>query len=395
MQCHTCHVLSNDAAAGVNKQPKGPNLTMTYRLIQRKWARHWLQDPPTIQPGNPMASIFFSGRGIQAITDPNKYVFTLNGLPYIPSDRNPESIRSVQYEFGDTVDQQEELVLDFIYAAGFEGYTSKDPPQGEPKLTPAPKDAKLALLPGFTAPLPEPEMRKGPTSRPTTPGAGQVVAANTGPSITGKVIFVGTPPPRKAINMSGTPQCANHPANQGRQVLEDLLIVDKGGGLKNAVVSVKNPPAGRFAPPAQAALLDQRGCHYDPHILAVMTGQQILIRNSDPFLHNVHALPQLNPGFNFGQNNVDPGRAVDKPMTTPEEFRVKCDVHPWMNCQFVVFNHPFFAVTADDGTYTINGLPPGTYTVTVWHEVESLRSEQQITVPAGKPAEANFSVKME
>jgi mono/diheme cytochrome c family protein/cytochrome c len=396
MQCHTCHVLGNDAAEGVNKQPKGPNLSMTHRRIQRKWARHWVQEPQTIQPGNPMAAIFFSGRGIEAITAPNKFVFDLKGLPYIPSDRNPESIRSVQYEFGDTVDEQMELVNDFIYAAGFEGYTSKDPPQGEPKLTPAPKEAKLALLPGFTAPLPEPPAARGPTSRPTTPGATQgPVAANTsGPSITGKVMFVGIPPPRKPLPINAVPQCANHPVLGGKPLLEETLIVGKGGELKNAVVSIKNPPPGRHPIPAQPAVLDQVACHYSPHILPMMIGQPLVIKNSDPFLHNVHGLPQLNKEFNFGQNNVDPGRPV-APMTQAEEFRVKCDVHPWMNCQFVVFNHPFFAVTGDDGTFTINGLPPGTYTVTVWHEIEALRTEQQITVPAGKPAQANFSVKLE
>ncbi len=125
----------------------------------------------------------------------------------------------------------------------------------------------------------------------------------------------------------------------------------------------------------------------------MMTGQPLTIKNSDPFLHNVHALPQLNPMFNFGQNNVDAGRAVN-PMKQAEEFRVKCDVHPWMNCRFVVFNHPFFAVTGDDGTYTINGLPPGTYTITVWHE-SGMQTEQQVTVSAGKATEANLNVKME
>ncbi len=395
MQCQTCHVIGNDAAEGVNKQPKGPNLSMTSRRLQRKWVRHWVQEPQTIQPGNPMAAIFFSGRGIQAITDPNKYVFALNGLPYIPSDRNAESIRSVQYEFGDTVDAQTDLVIDFIYAAGFEGYTSKDPPQGEPKLAAAPKDAKLALLPGFTAPLPEPAVAKGPTSRPTTPVAGQgAVAANAGPSITGKVLFVGAPPPRKPMPIGAVPQCANHPALGGKPLLDETLIVGKGGELKNAVVSIKNPPPGRHPIPSQPAVLDQIACHYSPHVLAMMTGQPLVIKNSDPFLHNVHGLPELNLGFNFAQNNIDPGRPVP-PMTQAEEFRVKCDVHGWMNCHFVVFNHPFFAVTGDDGTYTISGLPPGTYTVTVWHEIETLRSEQQITVPAGKAAEANFSVKME
>src|SRR3989440_2936797 len=391
MQCHTCHVLGNDAAEGVNKQPKGPNLSLTYRRLQRKWVRHWVQEPQTIQPGNPMAAIFFSGRGIQAITDPNKYVFALNGLPYIPSDRNSESIRAVQYEFGDTVDAQEELVIDFIYTAGFEGYTSKDPPQGEPKLTPAPREAKLALLPGFTVPLPEPEKQKGPI-RPTTPTGGQV-AANTGPSVTGKVLFVGAPPPRKPLPIGGVAQCANHPALKGQPPLDESLIVGKGGELKNAVVSIKNPPPGRFSPPAQPAVLDQIACHYQPHILAMMIGQPLMIKNSDPFLHNVHALPQLNPDFNFGQNNVDPGRAVN-PMKQAEEFRVKCDVHPWMNCRFVVVNHPFFAVTGDDGTYTISGLPPGTYTITVWHE-SGMQTEQQVTVSAGKATAANLSVKME
>jgi len=128
----------------------------------------------------------------------------------------------------------------------------------------------------------------------------------------------------------------------------------------------------------------------------VQVGQMIVVKNSDPFLHNVHSLANVNPAFNFGQPNVDPGKPVE-PMRAAETFRVKCDVHPWMSAYVGVFEHPFFAVSKEDGTFTIPtaGLADGDYTVTFWHEKYATDPiEEKVSVKDGK-AEVNHAFKAE
>ena len=209
--------------------------------------------------------------------------------------------------------------------------------------------------------------------------------------ITGTVSFEGDAPEPEAIDMAAVKECAQqHPDGAF-----DQSIVVTDGKLANVVVSIK-PADGQALEgqaPAQSVKLDQKGCQYSPHVAAVMVGQPILVANSDPFLHNVHSLAIDNPAFNFGQPNIDPGRKVD-PMKTPERFKIKCDVHPWMNAFVSVFEHPFFAVSKEDGTFTIPGkLPDGKYTLVAWHEKFG-EKEEKITVKDGK-ADKDFSFKPE
>ena len=135
--------------------------------------------------------------------------------------------------------------------------------------------------------------------------------------------------------------------------------------------------------------MDQKGCRYIPHVCGVQVGQTVAISNSDPLIHNVHALPKNNREFNFGQ-----------PARTPPVERVfqqaeiglpfKCDVHGWMNAYANVVTHPFFAVTTDEGSFEIKGLPPGTYTLEFWHERLGTQT-QSVTVDAAAPATVNAS----
>ncbi len=143
---------------------------------------------------------------------------------------------------------------------------------------------------------------------------------------------------------------------------------DAEGGLRWAFVWVSSGvPAGEYPVPQQPVLLDQTGCRYVPHVLGVRVGQELRIRNSDPLLHNVHALPFSNKGFNFGlpDRGTEEVRRFEKPETM---VRVKCDIHPWMNAWIGVVEHPFFAVTGKDGGFVIDGLPAGRVTLRVWHE---------------------------
>ena len=117
------------------------------------------------------------------------------------------------------------------------------------------------------------------------------------------------------------------------------------------------------------------------------------MKNSDPFLHNVHTLPVDNDAINQGQPTKDPGLKV-KPMKVAESFPVKCDVHPWMMCHWVVLDHPFFSVTGQDGAFQIKGLPPGQYTLKAWHERFGER-HAQVTVEPDRAAEVTFTFQAE
>jgi hypothetical protein len=188
--------------------------------------------------------------------------------------------------------------------------------------------------------------------------------------------------------MKAVAECHKLHANP---VFDETVYVNDNQTLKNVVVHVSGglPEGESYPKPTRAAVLDQRGCMYEPHVLGVMVGQALLIRSDDPFLHNVHSLAEQNPAFNFGQPNRDPGRGVE-PMKVPETFKVKCDVHPWMGAWVAVFDHPYFSVTNDQGTFAIPALPPGKYTLTAWHE--SLGEQKQdVTVEEGKPLELEFS----
>lgn len=204
--------------------------------------------------------------------------------------------------------------------------------------------------------------------------------------VTGKITFDGKAAAPKKLNIGGVAQCAAlHPNG----LVDESLIVAADKGLKNAVVAIKVPGA---KVPDAPAVLDQKGCQYVPHVVPMMVGQKLQVKNSDPFLHNVHGFPDANKGFNFGQPNIDPGKDIP-PMKAAEFFRVKCDVHPWMSAYFAVLDTPFFAVTSDDGSFSIKDVPNGAYDVIIWHE-KTGETTAKVTVKDGK-AEIKQALKRE
>lgn len=205
--------------------------------------------------------------------------------------------------------------------------------------------------------------------------------------VTGTIKLAGKAPEPRQIDMSGVKECADqHPD----PVYDETVVVGQNGELANVVVSVKtdDPSSLGGEIPKEPAVLDQKACTYVPHVLAMMAGQELIIKNDDPFLHNVHSLAQINPAFNFAQPNRDPGKKIDSPKVA-ENIKVKCDVHPWMSAWIVVLEHPFFSVSTEDGTFRIRGLPDGQYTLQAWHEKFGAQ-EQTIEVKDGK-AEVNFT----
>lgn len=214
--------------------------------------------------------------------------------------------------------------------------------------------------------------------------------------ISGKVTLEGTPPDMPEIKaVQSVPQCKEMHKDP---VYEDNVLVGDHGELQNVIVFIKPAEGQKLEGPKleKPAVLDQKGCMYTPHVIAVEVGQPVDVKNSDPFLHNVHALSIDNPGFNFAQVNV--GEKQIQPFTTPETFQVKCDVHPWMKAVVRVFDNPYFATTGEDGKYTIDtkGLADGTYTVQAWHEVYHDSAPQQVEVKGGKaskPVDFKFQAK--
>ena len=195
-----------------------------------------------------------------------------------------------------------------------------------------------------------------PTSNPVD----QATAGN----ISGRVMFAGTAPTPAVIRMEADPNCAK----AGTTATDETVVVGDNGALQNVFVYVKDGLGNlRFPVPSNIVVLDQKGCHYVPHVLGVQVGQPMEVLNSDPTLHNVHAIPTANREFNTGQPL--PGMKHTHTFSTREVMvPFKCDVHPWMRAYIGVLDHPYFAVTRADGTFQLTGLPPGTYAVEAWHE---------------------------
>ncbi len=211
-------------------------------------------------------------------------------------------------------------------------------------------------------------------------------------TIKGKVAFEGEAPKRKKLKMESEPVCDEQ---HGGEAQKEDVIVNENKTLRNVIVFVEKGLEGKkFDPTATPVVLDQSGCMYKPHVIGVMLGQKLLVRNSDPVTHNIHGLPKMNSEFNFGQNQKGQENPIE--LTTAEVMiKVKCDVHPWMACYIGVFEHPFFSVTGEDGTYTLSGLPAGDYTIKAWHEGSKTGWTQSVKVGDGESKDADFTVKAE
>jgi plastocyanin len=184
-------------------------------------------------------------------------------------------------------------------------------------------------------------------------------------TITGTITFEGTPPPMKPLDMSEDAVCAG---KHQQPPLDETLVLGDGQTMGNVFVRViSGLPDKEFPVPDEPVELTQEGCIFSPRVFGIRAGQPLDILNPDDTLHNVHTFAKENEAFNIAMPKfrTKMTKVFDK---AEDMFPIKCDVHPWMVAYCVVMDHPFFDVTAKDGTYTLEGLEPGTYEIEARHE---------------------------
>jgi carboxypeptidase family protein len=205
--------------------------------------------------------------------------------------------------------------------------------------------------------------------------------------VSGVINFNGTAPANPAIDMSQEAAC------KGKYTAapHDPEYVVNAGKLGNVFVYVKSglPAGAKYDPPGTDVEIDQSGCLYHPRVFGIMVGQKLLIKNGDPVLHNIKAVPAKNRGFNISQPSE--GMKTERTFSTEEVMvPLQCNVHSWMHAYVGVLSHPFFATSDSTGAFKITGLPPGTYTIEAWHE--KLGTQQMsVTVGAGETKTADFT----
>ena len=250
------------------------------------------------------------------------------------------------------------------------------------------------VVSGLTGCKPDTAAKPGqavPAASNTTKGA-----PYTGPSgsVSGVVSFSGKPPAKVAIDTTMDPACS---ISSPKPVMTEQYDV-ASGKLGNVFVYVKaGPPAAMQAGPVdiQPVVLDQKGCQYTPHVIAVMAGGTVEFRNSDLTMHNIHTMPTAT-GNETGNQAIDvsqgpKGAPVTKQFLKPELMMpVRCNNHPWMNAFLNVSATPFFAVSDATGHFALKGMPPGEYTLGAVHEKLG-EKEIKATVTANGDTTASVS----
>jgi len=212
----------------------------------------------------------------------------------------------------------------------------------------------------------------------------------TAGSITGSISYRGSKPARQVISMEAEEGCQK--ANAGKPVYDEQLLVGKNGGLISAFVYIQSGLENKkFEPVKEAVVLDQRGCMFTPRVLGIRPAQPLDLKNGDSVSHNIHPMPVNNHEWNQEQ----PPHAADvqhRFARSEVMIPVKCNIHAWMHAWIGVVDHPYFAVTAADGKFEWKNVPPGDYTIAVWHE-KLPEQKQQVHVAAAGSAAVNFTYR--
>lgn len=204
---------------------------------------------------------------------------------------------------------------------------------------------------------------------------------SNGAVVSGEAVFAGPPPGPFVIWVKKDAEAF------GEKVPDDRLVVSQAGKIQNVVIALESVPGGRSWPNHRPQLANKGG-RFLPHVQVVRTGTELEIVNRDPVLHNSHGYQAGRTVFNIAQPNKD--QVLRKALKRPGLIDVMCDAHDWMSAWVVVSDHPYVAITGEDGTYTIGHIPPGTYTLTAWHEKLG-KKQLQVTVGAGNRQRVDFT----
>lgn len=235
----------------------------------------------------------------------------------------------------------------------------------------------------------------GPGDPPAAPGAAAQAEDVTAPrTLTGHVRWTdGKPPRRRKLRMDSDPVCVE--LCRGETMYDERAVVDEEGNVANVVVYISGGlPEKEWKAAEDTVLIDQIGCRYVPHVVAFQLGQPVKIRNSDPTTHNVHLVSRYNGSWSVTQarkGTIDPKEPFTKPEFEKPTALLKCDIHPWMEARLFIFDHPFFAVSDEDGNFSLDlgDLPAGEYEVTALHE--KYRSAKiKVEIPAEEGARVRF-----
>jgi plastocyanin len=248
------------------------------------------------------------------------------------------------------------------------------------QFAPSPRTTTPTLVVDRFAVAPPPSFFTSPFPLPTDPSSNTV-------ALNGRVTYDGTPKKLKPIDMSAEPNCAKF---YNTPPLPDNAVSTSDNSLQNVIVYVSaGAPDENFTGPV--VRLNQRGCRYSPHVVAVQTNQEVWVQNDDAVTHSVHPMAQHNSEWNRSQPPGTPPVVIR--YTQPEFIKVKCELHPWMRGVLAVLKNSHHAVTDSTGSFTLNDLPPGKYTITAWHEVYGAQSKE-VTIAAGQNPDLNFVFKV-
>jgi plastocyanin len=190
---------------------------------------------------------------------------------------------------------------------------------------------------------------------------GQIAIAG-GATLRGTLSYKGPVPDPQPLEVDHDMDCcAKVP------ILPETLLVSSHGAVRDAVVWLEGVE-GDKPWPVEKGVMDQVGCVFIPHVTVVGVGQTMEFLNSDPIIHNVHTWPRENAPMSVSQLAKGLGRPIKRKFNTPDEIKITCDVHKWMGAWIIVRDNPYYALTGEDGTFEITDVPPGSYTMVIWHE---------------------------
>lgn len=239
----------------------------------------------------------------------------------------------------------------------------------------SPRTLPLWAALGFALVLPSPGWAQAYT----------VTAVRGGGSITGSVTYAAG-----AVTRSEVPVTMDQEiCGQTTKYSNDLIVNSTSGGIQNVVVSISGISSGKdWNLPEGGVVLDQHGCSFDPHVLVVPVGQSLNVLNNDGLMHNIHTHAEINRSVNKAQPKLL--KKLTLKFKKSEFVGVTCDVHKWMKAWIVVAEHPYHAVTDENGAFQIDNVPPGSYTLEFWHE-ELGQQSRPIEIAPGQAAQADLA----